>query len=108
MMNATEGCDFNHKLGSLRNPESDLLCSFVRPRFTFKVPMREVVIESEACVRIVLRLRPQVFRIFGFTLGQHLEPRLVFEELTYVAGRRSGIEYQRIFADDCAFGIVAV
>lgn len=79
-----------------------------RDRRLFDFARCQILIEGKTYLCIVLRLTPQTFCILGFALGQHLETRLLLQELFHFSRTRSGIQRQRIFADERALRVIAI
>src|SRR5207248_10759517 len=79
-----------------------------RDRRLFDFARCEILIEAKTYLCIVLSLTPQMFCIFRFALGQHLETSLLLQKLFHFPRRRSGIQRQRVLADDPAVRVVAI
>src|SRR6266852_9406649 len=63
----------------------------------FGFALRQILVQAIANFSILLRLLPQPVRVFGLTLEQHLEARLLLQIIPDFARGGAGIEGQWIF-----------
>ena len=62
----------------------------------FGFALRQILVQAIANLSILLRLLPQPVRVFGLTLEQHLEARLLLQIIPDFARGGAGIEGQWI------------
>ena len=70
--------------------------------------LRQILVQPKANLSILLRLLPQPFGVFRFTLEQHLEASLLLQKVPDFARGSAGVKGQWIFTSKDAFRIVAI